>query len=88
VEYLLDNYGQDKMLNLLTLLKQGNSYDEALTQVYEFDIDGLDSYWRRTLTNSNVITVSQSIEHGKMAEWQSHPALAAVLSALATALVL
>jgi hypothetical protein len=33
VEYLLDNYGQDRMLDLLTLFKQGNTYDEALTEV-------------------------------------------------------
>lgn len=77
VEYLLDNYGQVKMLNLLTLLKQGNTYDEALTQVYSFDIDGLDSRWRGTM--SDPIAQGQRI-------W--HPALIAVLSALATSLAL
>jgi hypothetical protein len=79
VEYLLDNYGQDRMLNLLTLLKQGNTYDEALTEVYGFDIDGLDAIWRGTLT-SNTVVASKA--------WQSHPALIAVSSALATALAL
>jgi len=77
VEYLLDNYGQVKMLNLLTLLKQGNTYDEALTQVYSFDIDGLDTRWRGTM--SDPIAQGQRI-------W--HPALIAVLSALATSLAL
>jgi len=51
VKYLLDNYGQDKMLDLLTTLKQGSTYDEALTEIYGFDIDGLDAGWRATLTN-------------------------------------
>jgi len=77
VEYLLDNYGQVEMLNLLTLLKQGNTYDEALTQVYSFDIDGLDSRWREALVGP----ISQA-----QRTW--HPALIAVLSALATSLAL
>ncbi len=51
VKYLLDNYGQDKMLDLLTTLKQGSTYDEALTEVYGFDIEGLDTGWRPTLTS-------------------------------------
>jgi hypothetical protein len=51
VEYLLDNYGQDKMLDLLTTLKQGSTYDDALTEVYGFDIEGLDAGWRATLTS-------------------------------------
>ena len=49
VEYLLHNYGQEKMLNLLTVLKYGNTYDEALTEIYGFDVDGLDVGWRETL---------------------------------------
>jgi hypothetical protein len=78
VEYLLDNYGQNKMLDLLTLLKRGSTYDEALNEVYGFDIDGLDARWRVTLTTPAV--PSQS-------EWL-HPTLIAVLAALATALAL
>jgi len=79
VEYLLDNYGQDKMLELLTILKQGSTYDEALTEVYSFDIDGLDAHWRATL--SNPVTQAQR------RAWL-HPALIGVLAALATVLVL
>jgi hypothetical protein len=79
VEYLLDNYGQGKMLDLLALLKQGNTYDEALTKVYGFDIDGLDAAWRATLTSPTVIASEAQ---------QSHPALIATLAALATALAL
>jgi len=78
-EYLLDNYGQDRMLDLLTLFKQGNTYDEALTEVYGFDIAGLDALWRAALTSRAVIA-SEARE--------SHPALIAALAALATALAL
>lgn len=55
VEYLISNYGGDKMLELLTLFKQGSTYDEALTEVYGFDIDGLDSRWRETLRPEGVL---------------------------------
>jgi hypothetical protein len=78
VEYLLDNYGQGKMLNLLALLKQGSTYDEALTEVYGFDIDGLDARWRATLTDSIVPAPEASLP----------PALLAVLAALAAGLAL
>ena len=46
VQFLLQNDGKDKMLHVLTLLKEGNSCDEALTEVYGFDQDGLDALWR------------------------------------------
>jgi len=96
VDYLLANYGQVEMLNLLTLLKQGNTYDEALTQVYGFDIDGLDARWRGTLSAGTVIAVNQDkVIASRSCEpkvWQEakqpHPALTAVLSALATSLAL
>jgi len=57
VEYLLDNYGQDSMLDLLAILKQGSTYDEALTEVYDFDIDGLDACWRATITSDTLVAI-------------------------------
>jgi len=78
VEYLLDDYGQGRMLDLLALFKQGSTYDEALTEVYGFDMDGLDARWRASLTNPIVPAQRASL----------HPALIAVLAALATALAL
>ena len=78
VEYLLRNYGENKMLNLLTLFKEGDTYDGALTQVYGFDIDGLDSHWRETL-------IAPTVQAERV--WL-HPALIAVLSALAASLAL
>jgi len=79
VEYLMHNYGQGKMLELLGLFKQGNTCDAALTQVYGFDTEGLDSRWRETLATPTAIASEA---------WQSHPALIGVLSALATSLAL
>ena len=46
VEFLISNYGQSKMLELLSTFRQGSGYDEALLKVYGFDMDGLDSLWR------------------------------------------
>ena len=67
VKYLLDNYGQDKMLDLLTTLKQGSTYDEALTEVYGFDIEGLDAGWRATLTSP----VALARQGGSRSVWES-----------------
>lgn len=75
VEYLLINYGQDKMLKLLTLFKEGSTYDEALSQVYGFDVFGLDTRWQETLAAPVVVQTRKL--------WM-HPALIAVLSALIT----
>lgn len=92
VAYLLDGYGQDRMLRLLTLFRHGSSYDEAMTQVYGFDIDGLDRRWREGLVGSSVIAESQGF--GSEERWVEpaqriwHPALVAVISALATLLTL
>ena len=47
VEYLINNYGQAKMFDLLNTFRQGSSYDDALLSVYGFDMDGLDALWRK-----------------------------------------
>jgi hypothetical protein len=49
VVFLLDNYGRDKMLEILDVFKQGSGYDDALIQVYGFDMDGLNELWRAGL---------------------------------------
>ena len=50
VEFLISNYGPDKMFELLNTFGQGSSYDGALGRVYGFDMDGLDSLWREYLS--------------------------------------
>ena len=46
VAFLLESYGQEKMLTLLQTLAGGIGYDTALEQVYGFNADGLESAWR------------------------------------------
>ena len=46
VELLVDSYGRDKILELLNAFRRGSTYDEALEQVYGFDMDGLNDLWR------------------------------------------
>jgi hypothetical protein len=48
VAYLINEYGRDKMFQMLDAYKQGCGYDEALLKVYGFDIEGLDALWRTT----------------------------------------
>jgi len=78
VEFLITNYGQGKMLELLNTFRQGSSYDAALEKVYGFDTDGLDTLWRDYAT----IPVLPAEEKG------IHPALIGILAALAASLVL
>lgn len=46
VEFLLENYGKEKMAELLAVFKEGALYDDALMKVYGFDQDELDAQWR------------------------------------------
>jgi hypothetical protein len=50
VEFLIVNYGQSKMLELLQTFGQGSTYDGALLKVYGFDMDGLNTLWRDYVT--------------------------------------
>ena len=76
MEYLLDSHGKTRMLDLLSILKQGSTYDDALSDVYDFDMDALDANWRATLSGPAV------------SGWRAwlHPVVIAVLGALATGL--
>ena len=49
VKFLIDNYGQDKMFDLLNTFEQGSGYDEALEKVYGFNMDGLNVLWRESV---------------------------------------
>lgn len=50
VEFLVDEYGQARMSELLDTFKGGSGYDEAFTKVYGFDMEELDSLWRQSLS--------------------------------------
>jgi hypothetical protein len=45
VAYLIGEFGRDKMLALLNTFARGSDYDEALVEVYGFDMDGLNAAW-------------------------------------------
>jgi hypothetical protein len=51
VEFLISQYGQEKMLALLNTFRQGSGWDAALVKVYDFDMDGLDKLWRVYVAN-------------------------------------
>ena len=46
VYFLVNTYGPEKLLQLLSTMQGGQTIDEALLEVYGFDTDGLDSAWR------------------------------------------
>jgi len=49
VKFLIETYGQPKMTDLLTALRDAKSIDTALLEVYGFDTDGLDAAWRQSV---------------------------------------
>ncbi|MDO8672197.1 MAG: peptidase MA family metallohydrolase [Dehalococcoidia bacterium] len=49
VKYMLDTYGRDKMVALLTAFKEGRATDDALRRTYGFTTDELDAKWRVSL---------------------------------------
>ena len=60
VKFLIDSYGREQMFTLLNAFQRGSGYDEALLEVYGFDIDELDAIWHNYL-NANVMP-TQSME--------------------------
>ena len=54
VEYLINEYGREKMLELLNTFHQGSGYDEALMKVYGFDTDGLNAQLQASLETVKV----------------------------------
>jgi len=52
VKYLIDQYGQDKMLQLLNTFASGATTDDALLAVYGFDTEGLNKDWQTFIVNT------------------------------------
>ncbi|HET9909182.1 MAG TPA: peptidase MA family metallohydrolase [Anaerolineales bacterium] len=48
-KFLIETHGQEKMTLLLVSLRDGLAIDEALTQIYGFNIDGLEAAWRQDI---------------------------------------
>ncbi|MBT4126011.1 MAG: hypothetical protein HOJ22_00270 [Chloroflexi bacterium] len=49
VKYMIDEYGEGKMAELLATLGTGIGIDGALEVVYGFGIDGLENLWRESI---------------------------------------
>jgi Peptidase MA superfamily len=49
VNFLIETYGQSKMTELLSGLRDGLTLDQVLQQTYGFDADGLEDAWRQTI---------------------------------------
>jgi len=78
VDFLIGNYGQSKMLELLNTFREGSGYDAALEKVYGFDMDGLDALWQEHITTPVQLPEEKGV----------HPALIGLLATLATGLLL
>ena len=61
VEFLISNYGQAKMLELLNTFREGSSYDGALDRVYGFNMDGLNTLWRDYVTTPAQLSEKKEI---------------------------
>jgi hypothetical protein len=48
-KFLIETYGQDKVTSLLVGLRDGLTIDEALLQIYGFNVDGLEDAWRSAI---------------------------------------
>jgi hypothetical protein len=46
VKFLIEKHGQAQMLDFLRALRDGATVDEALQQVYGFDVEGFEAAWR------------------------------------------
>lgn len=49
VSFLIEDYGQDKLTELLDALRDAKPVDDALIEVYGFDTDGLEDAWRKSV---------------------------------------
>ena len=49
VKFMVENYGHEKINAVLVALRDGTTIDDALTEVYGFDVNGLDSVWREAV---------------------------------------
>ena len=49
VDFMLETYGREKMQAFILQLAEGDGYDEALTTVYNLNMDGLELAWREAM---------------------------------------
>ena len=49
VEFIIHDYGADKMGQLIAVFAQGAYYDDAMMQVFGVDMDGMEDLWRTSI---------------------------------------
>ena len=49
ISFLREAYGKESIQSLILLLAAGEGYDDALEQIYGFNVDGLEGAWRAWL---------------------------------------
>jgi hypothetical protein len=49
VDYLIENYGKDKLISFLEKLKTGGELNESLLEIYGFDLITFENTWRASL---------------------------------------
>lgn len=59
VKYLIETYGQDKMNDLLASLRDGTTIDNALSNIYGFNVEGLEDAWRSSVGAASRPTSAQ-----------------------------
>jgi hypothetical protein len=50
VNYLIENYGKDKLISFLKLLQTGGDLSDSLSSTYGFDLSGFEKEWRASLS--------------------------------------
>ena len=49
VEYMIDEFGKERMARLLAILGTGIGIDASLRDVYGFELEGLENHWRESI---------------------------------------
>lgn len=60
VDYLIQTYGKDKMLNLLLGIKAGDEIGDALQTTYGFNLAGFQNEWRKSYSLPAIEEAAQS----------------------------
>ena len=55
MNYLIANYGRDRIRSLLTMINSGENVERALGLGYGISIDELDMLWRERLINEAIV---------------------------------
>ncbi len=65
VGYLIGQYGQPKMLELLDSFREGSTYDGALEKAYGFDMERLNTDWQAYVTRQFAPAQAKALSFAK-----------------------